>query len=66
MEAPWPGSQGPTEGRRANPMRIEIVARQQKRAISGKFEILSDEPAERGGEDSAPSPLTYFTASIAF
>jgi hypothetical protein len=30
------------------------------------FEIVSDEGAHLGGEDTAPPPLSYFSAAIAF
>jgi hypothetical protein len=32
----------------------------------GRFVVHSDEPAERGGDDSAPSPLQYLMAAVAF
>lgn len=28
------------------------------------FEVISDEPPSRGGEDRAPSPLEYILASL--
>ena len=40
--------------------------RQQKRATFGTFEILCDESAAIGGDDSAPPPLAYFASSLAF
>ena len=40
--------------------------RQRKKATFGKFEILCDETAQIGGDDSAPPPLAYFASSIAF
>lgn len=40
--------------------------RQTKKASFGKFEILCDESALIGGDDSAPPPLAYFAASVAF
>ena len=39
---------------------------QTKIASFGKFEILCDEAAMIGGQDSAPPPLAYFAASVAF
>jgi hypothetical protein len=30
------------------------------------FELISDEGAHLGGEDTAPPPLSYFSAAIAF
>jgi hypothetical protein len=32
----------------------------------GRFQIESDEPPERGGEDAAPAPLQYILAGAAF
>lgn len=32
----------------------------------GKFQLESDEPPERGGEDAAPAPLQYVVAGAAF
>lgn len=32
----------------------------------GKYHFDCDEPPERGGEDSAPSPLEYFLSGTAF
>ena len=40
--------------------------RQKKVATFGGFEILCDEGAQMGGDNSAPPPLAYFGASIAF
>lgn len=40
--------------------------RQTKKARFDKFEIVCDESALIGGDDSAPPPLAYFAASIAF
>ncbi|HSG91173.1 MAG TPA: OsmC family protein, partial [Pseudomonadales bacterium] len=39
---------------------------QKKRSLFGRFEMFCDEPVEIGGDDSAPSPLAYFAASLAF
>ena len=39
---------------------------QSKVASFGRFEILCDEPATIGGSDSAPPPLAFFAASVAF
>jgi uncharacterized OsmC-like protein len=38
-------------------VRIEVTA--------GKHNIVTDEPAERGGTDTAAAPLQYLTASLA-
>jgi len=32
----------------------------------GKYHFASDEPASRGGEDAAPSPLEHFLMGAAF
>lgn len=40
--------------------------RQLKRADFGRFEILCDESAAIGGDDTAPPPLAYFGAALAF
>lgn len=49
---------------------FDVVARkaerQRKRAVFGSFEIVCDEGAAMGGDDSAPPPLAYFASSIAF
>lgn len=61
------------------PIRFEVCAiaeptsEQGKRAVIGtplpgwsEFEIFCDEGTPIGGEDTAPSPLGYFTAAVAF
>ena len=40
--------------------------RQRKRAVFGEFELFCDESAMIGGDNTAPPPLAYFAASIAF
>lgn len=40
--------------------------RQQKLAHFAQFEIRCDEGAAIGGDDTAPPPLAYFAASVAF
>lgn len=40
--------------------------RQRKRAVFGEFELFCDEGAMIGGDNTAPPPLAYFAASIAF
>ena len=49
----------------------ETMERQLKRAIGqggtgSAFEIYCDEGAALGGDDSAPPPLMYFSAGVAF
>lgn len=40
--------------------------RQTKKASFDKFEMICDEGKNLGGDDTAPPPLAYFAASIAF
>ncbi|MEM7541149.1 MAG: hypothetical protein AAF384_06120 [Pseudomonadota bacterium] len=40
--------------------------RQIKKATFGQFEMICDEGINLGGDDTAPPPLAYFAASIAF
>ncbi len=40
--------------------------RQTKKARFDHFEIVCDESTAIGGDDSAPPPLAYFAASVAF
>lgn len=44
----------------------ERTARQQKRAVFGRFEMISDEGTNLGGDDAAPPPLAYFSAALGF
>ena len=44
----------------------DTAARQLKKATFDKFEILCDESAAIGGDDTAPPPLAYFGAALAF
>jgi hypothetical protein len=39
---------------------------QLKRGISGKFEVMCDEPVRIGGTDKHPSPMTYLAMAIGF
>jgi hypothetical protein len=39
---------------------------QTKKAHFDRFEIVCDESALIGGADTAPPPLAYFAASVAF
>lgn len=32
----------------------------------GRFTVHSDEPADRGGDDTGPSPLQFLMAAVAF
>lgn len=40
--------------------------RQTKKASFDQFEIICDEGRNIGGDNTAPPPLAYFAASIAF
>ena len=44
----------------------ETLERQRKVAYVRGHTLYSDEGVHVGGEDSAPSPLGYFTAAIGF
>jgi hypothetical protein len=55
------------EGRRFSfDVRAEQVVRQQKKGTFAHFEIWCDEGARIGGDDTAPPPLAYFAAAVAF
>ena len=62
----------PVDGAEGKGIRIEFDVeatrgdKQLKRAAFGAFEILCDESAMIGGDDTAPPPLAYFASSIAF
>lgn len=43
---------------------VELVEGVRTRARAGRFELFSDEPPERGGEGSAPTPLMYFAVGV--
>jgi hypothetical protein len=47
-------------------LRAEKEERQRKRASFSHFTIACDEGANLGGDDSAPPPLAYFGAALAF
>ncbi len=65
-ESPFRGEAVPGGRRFAFDVRAERTVRQQKRALFGRFEILCDEGAGIGGDDTAPPPLAYFCAALAF
>lgn len=44
----------------------ETAEGQLKRANFAQFEIMCDEGEALGGADSAPPPLAYFSAALAF
>ena len=62
----------PVDGPHGKGIRLEFDVetvrgeKQIKRATFGAFEILCDESALIGGDDSATPPLAYFASSIAF
>ncbi len=69
---PTPGAPDP-QGRRTITLHVdaETRERQLKHAIvtggsTSPFEVYSDEGFYLGGDDSAPSPLAYFSLGIAF
>ncbi len=43
-----------------------IVADTRIEGRLGRFTVHSDEPAERGGDGTAPSPLQFLMAAVAF
>jgi hypothetical protein len=47
-------------------VRAERGLRHRKRAVFGRFTIDCDEGPALGGEDTAPPPLAYFSAALAF
>lgn len=47
-------------------LRAEKAERQRKRASFAQFEMICDEGEALGGDDSAPPPLAYFSAALAF
>jgi len=47
-------------------LRAETLARQRKRGTFAQFELFCDEDTRLGGDDSAPPPLAYFAAAVAF
>lgn len=47
-------------------VRAAKAERQTKKARFDHFEIVCDESSLIGGDDSAPPPLAYFAASVAF
>jgi hypothetical protein len=47
-------------------VRAEKVLRQQKKVVFAGFEIRCDEGERIGGDNTAPPPLAYFAAAVAF
>lgn len=43
---------------------VRIVHNVHMEVRAGRFVLHSDEPEERGGEDTAPSPLQLFAAGV--
>ncbi len=46
--------------------RAEVWSEGQGRPTGSRFAILCDEGKRIGGDDSAPPPLAYFSAGVAF
>jgi len=47
-------------------LRAETRTRQVKTATFAEFELQCDESERLGGDNSAPPPLAYFAAAVAF
>lgn len=57
----------PPEQRRVTTRAVaRIVTDTQIEARLGQFTVRSDEPAERGGDGTAPSPLQFLMAAVGF
>jgi hypothetical protein len=55
------------QGRRsAFDLRAQKTERQQKKALFASLENPCDEGEQIGGDNTAPPPLAYFAASVAF
>ena len=72
-EAPATPGKSAEKGRRTITLHVEAetAERQLKRAVisggsTSPFEVYSDEGIYLGGDDSAPSPLAYFSLGIVF
>ena len=65
-ESPFRVEQIPGGRRYAFDVRATKGDRHQKQAVFGRFEIPCDEGPELGGDDTAPPPLAYFGAALAF
>ena len=46
--------------------RAEVWSEGQGRPMGSRFAIVCDEGKRIGGDDSAPPPLAYFSAGVAF
>jgi hypothetical protein len=66
MTSPFRAESIPGGRRFTLDVRGETTGRQRKRAHFGRFTIDCDEGAALGGDDSAPPPLAYFGAALAF
>ena len=64
--SPFRMEQTPGGRRFAFDVRAYKTVRQQKKAMFASFEIPCDEGEHIGGDNTAPPPLAYFAASIAF
>jgi hypothetical protein len=55
----------PAERRRVIRARASIDRNTRMVGRVGRFRLASDEPAERGGTDTAPTPLQYLLFAVA-
>ena len=46
-------------------MKVELGPGQQVRAFWDDFEVITDQPENQGGQNSAPAPFDLFLASLA-
>jgi hypothetical protein len=57
----------PAEERKVTTRAVaRIVADTRVEGRLGRFVVHSDEPTERGGDDTGPSPLQFLMAAVAF
>lgn len=75
VNSPVSGPRSSASVRRSPPKRsltgttravARIVADTRIEGRLGRFIVHSDEPVERGGDDSGPSPLQFLMAAVAF
>ena len=65
-ESPFRRERVPGGQRFSFDVRATKGVRHQKQAVFGAFRIDCDEGPNLGGDDSAPPPLAYFSAALAF
>lgn len=73
QKASEPGLGGPDGSKREIVITLEAETLERQRKVArvhagrgSTFEMLSDEGQYLGGDDTAPPPLAYFSAGIAF